>query len=83
MSEDHTERTPDPGRSDAATTPVPRRLPLAFGIPKGGQPKRDEPGAPGSFSQLLALRFATRGTGVQMVDLDAQGTGTRPRWVDH
>ncbi|MCX4826729.1 hypothetical protein OG883_44615 [Streptomyces sp. NBC_01142] len=81
MPDEHTERTSDPVQNDAAA-PTPRRLPLAFGITKGGRPKYDEPGTPGSLSRLLALQIATQGTRVHVVDVDAQGTATRPRWVD-
>jgi hypothetical protein len=82
MSDDHTERTSDPVQNDAAALSTRKGLPLAFGITKGGRPKYGEPGTPGSLSQLLALQIATRGTRVHVVDVDAQGTATRPRWVD-
>ncbi|MFD4525624.1 hypothetical protein ACFWP7_17190 [Streptomyces sp. NPDC058470] len=80
MSDDHTARTPDPVQNDAAASTTRKRLPLTFGITKGGQPKYPEPGTPGSLSHLIALQVATRDTRVHLVDVDAQGSATR--WVD-
>ncbi|MFG2211001.1 hypothetical protein [Streptomyces sp. NPDC048638] len=81
MSDEFPERAPDPVKSDAAAPG--KRLSPFFGIAKGGQRKCPEPGTPGSLSHLIALQLVSRGTPrLLVVDVDAQGTGPRPHWVD-
>ncbi|MEW1760546.1 hypothetical protein AB0393_29040 [Streptomyces cyaneofuscatus] len=82
MSDDHTQRPTNPAQNDVTVPPTLKRLPLTFGITKGGQPKYPDPGKPGSLSHLIALRLAARGTRVRVVDLDPQPTGTFPRSAD-
>ncbi|TLQ39398.1 P-loop NTPase family protein [Streptomyces marianii] len=82
MSEERTARTPDPVRGAAPAAHVRRHLPLVFAMTKGGQPKRDEPGSPSSFSRLLALQFVTQVTRVLVTDLDPQDTATSPRCAE-
>ncbi|GAA3711723.1 hypothetical protein ACRWOO_02930 [Streptomyces sp. NEAU-PBA10] len=74
MSEEHRA-----GTTPATAAPARRHMPLFFGIAKGGEPKRDQPGAPGTLSQMLALHFATQGTRVLVVDHD--GSDQLDRWA--
>ncbi|KOU43249.1 hypothetical protein [Streptomyces sp. WM6378] len=74
MTEEHTAHTPAPAQDATAPPALGRRLPLVtYGLAKGGQPKRDEPGTPGLLSQMLALRFAAQDTRVRVLDVDGQG----------